>query len=277
MIETSDPRKAHADDPSQSFRLDGRRAVVTGAASGIGRETACILAAAGARVMLADIDEDGLRETARMVAERGGSAVRRRCDVADSDDIDALAGAADEALSGLDIWVNAAGILISAPIVEAEPAGTQRLLAINMMGSYWACAAAARAMRGSGGGAIVNLSSAGADMPSPGLSAYSMAKAAVNMLTRTAAMEFGPMNIRVNAVAPGFVDTPMVRYRFRDAAGAIDETLREAVFRQRAQGSPLGLTGTPRDIGLAILYLVSDAGRFVTGQILRPNGGIAMP
>ncbi|TVV76710.1 SDR family NAD(P)-dependent oxidoreductase [Sphingomonas solaris] len=262
------------DDLLKAFSLEGRVAVVTGAASGIGRETACVLAEAGARVMLADVDESGLAETARLVEARGGAATARRTDVGDRDDIEALATAA----AGVSIWVNAAGILVTTPIIDAPTAETERQLAINMMGTYWACAAAARAMRdGGNGGAIVNLSSAGADMPSPGLSAYSMAKAAVNMLTRTAAVEFGPLGIRVNAVAPGFIDTPMVTYRFRDAEGGVDAAKRDDVFRQRAQGSPLGLTGTPRDIALAILYLASDASRFVTGQIVRPNGGVVMP
>ncbi|RZM08120.1 MAG: SDR family oxidoreductase, partial [Sphingomonas sp.] len=102
-------------------------------------------------------------------------------------------------------------------------------------------------------------------------------KAAVNMLTRTAAAEFGADGIRVNAVAPGFVDTPMVAYRYRDANGGVDEGLREALLQSRAAGSPLGRTGTPRDIALAVLYLASDAARFVTGQVVRANGGVSMP
>ena len=111
----------------------------------------------------------------------------------------------------------------------------------------------------------------------PGLSIYSMTKAAVNMLTRTTAKEFGPFGIRVNAVAPGWVDTPMGTHSFRDKKGDVDPVLRAEGVRQRAQVSPLGITGTPRDIALAILYLATDASRFVTGQIMRPNGGVAMP
>lgn len=132
-------------------------------------------------------------------------------------------------------------------------------------------------MKQTGAGSIINVSSGGGESAVPGLSIYSLTKAAVNMLTRTVAKEFGPFGIRANAVAPGWIDTPMVMYGFRDDSGAIDPMQREEVIRQRAQASPLGLTGVPRDIALAILYLASDASRFVTGQNLRPNGGVAMP
>lgn len=128
-----------------------------------------------------------------------------------------------------------------------------------------------------GSGSIINLSSAGAESPAPGLSIYSMTKAAVNALTRTAASEFGPYGIRVNAVAPGWVDTPMGLHRIAGKSGEIDSAERASFIEQRAAISPLGIAGTPRDIALAILYLAADASRFITGQIIRPNGGIAMP
>jgi 3-oxoacyl-[acyl-carrier protein] reductase len=132
-------------------------------------------------------------------------------------------------------------------------------------------------MRPGGGGSIINFSSSGADSPVQGLSLYSMTKSAVNMLTRTVAKEFGAYGIRANAVAPGWVETPMGTHGFRDAAGTIDPVKREEGLRLRAGASPLGIVGTPRDIALAVLYLASDASRFVTGQVLRPNGGVSMP
>lgn len=260
-----------------AFAVAGRAAVVTGAASGIGRETARVLALAGAAVLLADIDERGLADAETAIGAGPGRIECRRTDVGERADIDALADHATARFGGIDIWVNAAGILFSEPIVEANTERLERLLRINMLGSYWGCAAAGRAMIPRGRGAIVNVASAGADMAVPGLSAYSMSKAAVNMLTRTAAAEFGPHGIRVNSVAPGFIDTPMVSYLYRDAEGGIDAGERERVFARRAQGVPLRTTGTPRDIALAILYLASDASRYMTGQILRPNGGTVMP
>lgn len=132
-------------------------------------------------------------------------------------------------------------------------------------------------MKVAGSGSIINLSSGGADNVAPGLSIYSMTKAAVNMLTRTVAKEFGPLGIRANAIAPGWIDTPMGDHSFRDRLGTVDAKRREDGIRLRALASPLGLTGTPRDVALAALYLASDASRFMTGQILRPNGGVAMP
>src|SRR5690349_3213911 len=124
-------------------------------------------------------------------------------------------------------------------------------------------------MRPAGKGAIVNFSSSGADSVNPGLSLYSLTKSAVNSLTRSVAKEYGAFGIRCNAIAPGWVETPMGTHRWRDASGAIDPALRAKGIRQREQTSPLGIVGTPRDIALGVLYLASDASRFVTGQNLR--------
>jgi 3-oxoacyl-[acyl-carrier protein] reductase len=126
-------------------------------------------------------------------------------------------------------------------------------------------------------GSIINISSAGADIAAPDLSAYAMTKAAVNMLTRNLALEVGASGVRVNAIAPGFIDTPMVTYRFRAPDGSIDESKRRQVFDARAAHAALQRIGTPSDIALAMLFLASDASSFMTGQVLRPNGGIVMP
>lgn len=265
------------EDLIREFTLTGRVAAITGAASGIGRETARTLAQAGASVVLADVDAAGLAETAALVKAVGGAASVRQANVADRAAVDALADAAVSGFGGLDVWVNAAGVLMNAPILETQEPEFDRLMAINLKGSYWGCAAAGRAMRAKGAGSIINISSAGGDTSPPGVSVYAMTKAAVNTLTRTAAKEFGAFGVRVNSVAPGWIDTAMVSYRFRDAAGEIDPKAKAAVLEQFAQISPLGVTGTPRDIALAVLYLASDAGRFVTGQVLRPNGGTVMP
>lgn len=263
------------DDPTRAFAVTGRHAVITGAASGIGRETACTLAQAGARLTLADIDEAGLAETARLVAQGGGEASLRRLDVADRDDVEAAAREADAA-GGIDIWVNVAAIHFAAPLLEADPAKVERLLSINLMGSYWGTIAAGRAMVPRGRGSIVNLSSTGADMPAPGIAHYAIAKAGVNMLTQSAAYEFGPHGVRVNAVAPGFIDTPMVGFRYQDESGAFDPARRAMVLERNAQTAPLRMIGSTHDIALAILYLASDASRYVTGQVLRANGGVSM-
>lgn len=264
------------DELLNEFNLQGRVAVVTGAASGIGRETARTLAQGGARLVIADVNRDGLAETASAVEAEGGELLIRPTDVSSKNDIEGLANDAVARFGRIDIWVNAAGILIFAPILEVTEEDAERLLQINMMGTFWSCTAAARVMKDNGGGSIINIASAGADMPVPGNVTYSMSKAAVNMLTRTAAAEFGQHGVRVNSVAPGFVETPMVNYRFQNPDGTINPEKRDEVFRQRAQSVPLGVTGKPRDIATAIYFLASDASRFITGQIIRPNGGAIM-
>lgn len=265
------------EDLAQAFALGGRTAVVTGAASGIGRETAIVLARAGAKLMISDIDASGLADTAGLVAATGAEVISRAADVANRAEVEALAAAAAKRWGRLDIWVNVAGVILRRAILDAEEADLDRLLSINLKGTYWGCAEAARVMRGTGGGAIVNISSGGGEAPVAELSIYSMTKAAVNMLTRSVAKELGPLGVRVNAVAPGWIDTPMGLHSFRNDQGEVSPQSYQAALTSRASASPLGLTGEPRDVALAVLFLASDASRFTTGQIVRPNGGVAMP
>jgi 3-oxoacyl-[acyl-carrier protein] reductase len=264
-------------DIEKAFTLAGRVAVVTGAASGIARGTAVVLAKAGASLVLADIDAAGLEATRTGIDVPADRIALRRTDVTDRDDVEALADFAVARFGAIDVWANIAGVIGAAPVVDMTKAELDRILAVNMHGAYWGCAAAARRMAARGKGSIVNISSAGADMPSPGLSAYAMSKAAVNMLTRTLAVEVGRQGVRVNAVAPGFIETPMVSYRYRKPDGTVDEAARARLLDARAEGSALGRIGEPSDIAYAILYLASDASRFMTGQIVRPNGGAVMP
>ncbi|MCJ2180857.1 SDR family NAD(P)-dependent oxidoreductase [Novosphingobium album (ex Hu et al. 2023)] len=263
-----------APEVAQGFSLDGRVAVITGAGSGLGRETARLFALAGARVVLADIDEQGLAASAE--ALRTGSALTRKVDVSSREELGALADWALHEAGGLDVWVNGAGISYLHSLLESDPARAEHTVAVNMMGAYWGCVSAARVMGGRGGGAIINISSGGGSKPLPGIGIYGMTKAAVNSLTWTSAAEFGPMGIRVNAVAPGWIETPMSRDLFRDETGRISEERKEAVRREMAAKSPLGRLGAPSDIAFALLYLASDASRFVTGQVLAVNGGESM-
>lgn len=260
-------------DLAETFALHGRVGVVTGAGSGLGQETARVLAQAGASVMLADINEAGLSETLKLIEAGGGRAVARRVDVAQRAQLDALADAAISELGSLDVWVNGAGISFLHSLLDSIPERTDPVIAVNMMGPYWGSIAAARAMRERGGGSIINISSGGGAMPLPGIGLYGMTKAAVNSLTWTSAAEFGPYGIRVNAIAPGWIETPMSSELFRGATGQVTEESKKAVRDAMAARTPLGILGEPKDIALAVLYLASDASRFVNGQILTVDGG----
>ena len=261
----------------RAFSLKGRAAVVTGAGSGIGRETARTLAQAGASLVIADVNAAGLEETADAVRALGAEAIVQPTDVSQRAQVDALADAAVSRLGRLDVWANCAGILTNSPVLEETEERLDRLLAINLKGVFWGCAAAGRAMQARRAGSIINISSGGADSAAPGNGSYALTKAGVNMLTRTCAKEFGAFGVRVNAIAPGWIETGMTAYRFKNAAGEFDNATRDAALDMMSKASPLGLTGVPRDIAMALLYLASDASRFVTGQVLRPNGGVAMP
>jgi 3-oxoacyl-[acyl-carrier protein] reductase len=249
----------------EQFRLDDKVAVVTGAASGIGRATAVTLSDAGARLVLADVDEEGLKQTATMV----GEAAVVPTDVSKKADVDALVDRAVEQFGALDVMANIAGVLLYRSLLDTTEADLDRVLDVNLKGVVFGCQAALRVMGERGGGSIVNMASAAIDQPGTRVAAYSISKAGVGMTTRIAALDGGPLGVRVNGVAPGFVVTPMTQ--------RADEQQMASLVNAIEAGTPLRRTGEPTDIADAVLYLASDASRYVTGQILRVNGGIAMP
>ena len=199
----------------------------------------------------------------------------RRTDVSDRAEVEALANLAIAELGAIDVWANVAGIIRYFPIVDAPEPDVRRIIDVNLLGVYWGVAAAGRAMAGRGG-SIINIASAGGDVPAPTLSVYGMTKAAVMHLTKTAAAELGAQRIRVNAIAPGFIETPMTSPQFTAADGTVDPDLRDRVLATKSATSPLRATGESTDISYAMLYLATDASRFMTGQTMRPNGGVFM-
>jgi 3-oxoacyl-[acyl-carrier protein] reductase len=259
------------------FDLTGRVALLTGTGSGIGRATALTLAAAGATVVGADLDAAAAESTATGIREAGGRAEAHRLDVTDRPAVDALVADVVDRHGRLDIMGNIAGVPHNRLVTEVTDDELDRILAINAKSVFYGCRAAARVMVPQGYGVIVNVSSGAIDTPAPTLACYAMAKAAVAMLTRTLATEVGPAGVRVNALAPGVIETNFSRQHFVDEQGQVVPERLEAYRKRFGQMAPLRRVGTAQDVADAFWYLASDRAAFVTGQVLRPNGGVAMP
>jgi 3-oxoacyl-[acyl-carrier protein] reductase len=261
----------------EAFRVDGKVAVVTGAGSGIGRGSALALAGAGATVVCADVHADTAEQTAEQIRAASGKAEGAVLDIAVKREVEELAERVAAEHGSLDVWCNIAGIMVEGPFVETVEEDLNRILAVNLKGVFFGCQAAAQVMVGQvGGGSIVNASSAAADTPSPNISAYAICKAGVVQMTKSLAVEVGKRHVRVNAVAPGFVLTGMTGRYFVRPDGTVDEEMREAVVAPMRKFTPLRAIGEVEDMAAAVLYLASDASRFMTGQVIRPNGGVAM-
>lgn len=237
-------------------RLDGRRALVTGAGGGIGAEIARRFSAAGATCALLDID---VASAIAVAAGIGGHAIG--CDVADPASVRFAVDAAIAALSGLDIVVNCAGVLARRPFEMVDPDLWQRLFEINLRGPALVVQAALPALRTSRGAAIVNIASLSAIKPSPGTSAYAATKGGLLMLSKCLAQELAP--IRVNAICPGIVETAMTA-----------DFMAEPETRGRIErANALRLSGRPRDIADAAVFLASGEARFMTGTQMVVDGG----
>lgn len=248
-----------------AYDLTGRTAFVTGAAGGIGRASAVLLAEAGATVHCADRDAQGLHDTVTLIKDRGGAARAHPLDVTDREQVREAVASCER----LDVMAAIAGIMHSSPVLETRDEDLDRVLNVNFKGVLYACQEAARAMLAQQvPGSIITMASGAVDTGGPGLLCYGAAKAAVVQLTKTLASEVGRHGIRVNAVAPGWIRTPMT-----DRHGAAQAQTEAFMARM----SPLGRVGEPEDVAYTVLHLASDASSFTTGQILRPNGGVAMP
>jgi NAD(P)-dependent dehydrogenase (short-subunit alcohol dehydrogenase family) len=254
-------------------RFEGKRAVVTGAGSGIGRAIAVRLAAEGARVGLLDVSEQGLMGTAELVrgvgAGGGGAPAAEpllfRVDVADAEAAAAALEAFARQAGGLEIAVTAAGFGHIQTVLGLTPAEWRRMVDISLNGTFFCAQAAARLMGEQGrGGAIVLLSSINAFAPGKGNAHYSAAKAGVATFARAAAFELGAQGIRVNAIAPGGVRTPLAAMLTED----------EALAAGYLALTPLGRFAEPEDIAAAAAFLASDDAAYITGHLLVVDGGI---
>jgi NAD(P)-dependent dehydrogenase (short-subunit alcohol dehydrogenase family) len=238
-----------------AFSLRGRRAVVTGAATGIGRAIAEALGAAGAHV--AGIDKAEIDGVGHLMLEGDTGRV---------EDVERLAAAAVDAFGGIDIWVNNAARLMVKPLLETSDDDWHGLLAANLHGYFYGCRAAGRAMVAQGtGGRIVNVSSAADILVVADLSAYTAAKGAIVAMTKVLALELADHRITVNAIAPGAIDTPLNKTAWS-----------EEVRRTYEQRIGLHRIGTPEEVADAALFLCSDASRYVTGQELVVDGGLTI-
>jgi len=252
-------------------RLDGKRAVITGAASGIGEATARLFAAEGASVLLADVDN---RRGSRLASEIGERAVFVQADVSAELDIDLAVATCVQEFGGLDVMFNNAGVPGSTGgIEEIDVATWDRTLGVHLRGVFLGIRAAARVMRPQGYGSIINTSSVAAFRANMAGHDYSAAKAAIRQLTVTTANELGEHGVRVNAVCPGAIATSI----FGRAAGLDSEAAQRTVDFMTAalsEAAPIRRAGQPIDIAEAVLWLASDSSAFVNGQAIAVDGGL---
>ncbi|MCB1995454.1 MAG: SDR family oxidoreductase [Burkholderiaceae bacterium] len=246
------------------FGLDGRVAVITGAAQGIGAACARRLTAEGAAVALWDMADAAGQALAEELAAEGARCLYQHCNVAAKADVDAALAATLRAFGRVDALVNNAGIFKAAEFLDITEADWDAVLDVNLKGSFLVGQAVARQMVQQGGGAIVNMSSVNGTLTIPTIASYNASKGAINQLTRVMALSLADMGIRVNAVAPGTIATELAK----NAVLTSDEARTRILSR-----TPLKRLGEPSEIADVVAFLLSDAASYVTGEIVTVDGG----
>jgi len=243
--------------------LENKVAIITGAGSGIGRATAVLLSREGAKIVIADVDEAGAEETLSLIKAAKGEAIFVRADTSKPEDNESLVEQTIKQYGGLHITCNNAGIggPIS-PIGEYPIDGWDKVIGINLSGVFYGMRYQIPAMLRSGGGSIVNMSSILGSVGTKNLSAYVAAKHGVNGLTQTAALEYSDQNIRVNAVGPGYINTPL-----------LTKTLDATTINALASMHPIGRLGTSEEVAELVLWLSCDKSSFVSGSYYTIDGG----
>jgi NAD(P)-dependent dehydrogenase (short-subunit alcohol dehydrogenase family) len=247
--------------------LTGKRALITGGASGIGRATALLFAREGAAVAVADVDQVNGEAVVREIVEQGGRAIFIRCDVTQAADCERAVAQTVGTLGGLDVLSNNAGIIRRAAVPETSEADWDRVMAVNVKSVFLMSRYAVPAMAQVGGGAIINTASGWGLVGGRKAAAYCASKGAVVLLTKAMALDHGEQNIRVNCICPGDTDTGMLRNEAQQLGEPYERFLVESAQR------PLKRIGRPEEIAQAALYLASEASSFVTGTTLVVDGG----
>lgn len=244
--------------------LEGKIAVVTGAAQGIGQAIAETLAQAGADVVVVDLDAERCQDTVDRVKKHNRQALAISTNVGQWDDVKAMVDQVVKDWGRIDIFVNNAGITRDGLVVRMKEEDWNAVIQVNLTGTFYCIKAALGPMSKQRYGRIINLASVVGVMGNAGQANYSASKAAVIGLTKTIAREYASRNVTVNAVAPGFIDTAMTQ--------ALGDDVRDMLSKQ----IPLGRLGQPNDIAEAVKFLASDAANYITGQVLHVNGGMHM-
>jgi NAD(P)-dependent dehydrogenase (short-subunit alcohol dehydrogenase family) len=246
------------------FSMAGQTALVTGASRGIGRATAIAFAEQGADVVLSSRKREGLDAVAKEIAQLGRRAVVVPANVSQEDSIAALADEVERAGLAIDVLVNNAAVNpVMSGILDLDPAAWRKILDANVTGIFLLTQRIARGMVARGRGVIVNVASTGGIQAGAGLAAYCVSKAAVIHLTKALAIELGPRGVRANVIAPGLIETRMAEALFKNEAG----------YRAYVGGNPLRRHGQPEEIAAAALFLASEAGSYVNGEVLVVDGG----
>lgn len=245
------------------MRLQGKVAIITGAARGIGRETALLFAAEGAKVVICDLLDEG-EEVAEEIRSRGGEAIFYRLDVTDREAVKRMVDAVVERYGRIDILVNNAGITRDAQFLKMTEEDWDKVIAVNLKGVFNVTQAVAPVMVAQGKGKVVNAASVVALYGNFGQTNYVASKAGVIGMTKVWARELGRKGINVNAVAPGFIQTEMTA------------KVPEKVLQMVRERTPLGRLGTPRDVAYAYLFLASDESDYVNGAVLSVDGGLVI-
>ncbi len=250
------------------MRLEGKTAIVTGAGNGIGRAIAGLFAEEGARVLVADIEDDAGQSVVDEINQAGGEAVFHHTDVSDEDSAESAVKAAVDAFGGINILVNNAAAFVFGEIEDVTRDDWHRVFGVNVIGQANCVRAALPALREAGGGAIVNLASVSGFIAQPAFIPYNSSKGAVLQLTRCLAWDLAVDNIRVNAICPGTIHTRATETHIN--ALGLD---RERALKDFGQDSPMKRVGAPREVAQGVLFLASDEASFITGEHLVIDGG----